>query len=114
MKGPMSEEKKTESGAGGLQRSQTTREQEKDILRYERRQIREGHLSGGYCNTEKLLNVEGRLWRLLAEDIEEAKEKHGYSPDPKFKHPEIRKLELERDGLAFRPRLVVAVEKGEK
>jgi len=102
----MSNETKTQSGASSLQREEKSSRIEK--LRQERRAIREGHLTGGYCDTEKLLAVEKEIHAILAKDLEAAKEKHGYSPDPKFKHPEVRNIELELHGLAFRPRLVVA------
>lgn len=107
------EEAKVKSGPRGLQRgtsSEEAREREeiKSGLRKKIRSIREGHTTGGYCDTDTLVAEEKKLHAILATELEEAKAKHGYSTDPKFKHPDIRKLELEINSLAFRPRLVVA------
>ncbi len=102
-------EGQTQSGPSGLQRKTESREREevKAELRQRIKAIREGHATGGYCDTDKLKEAERPLWQLLTEDLEAAKKKHGYSPDPKFKHPEIRVIELELNGLAFKPELVV-------
>lgn len=104
---------KDQSRAGSLQRGPSReeiaeREQIKANLRLEVRAIREGHSSGGYCNTEKLVQVEKKLHAILSTELEELKARHGYSPDPKFKHPHIRAVEVELNGLAYKPRLVVA------
>jgi hypothetical protein len=115
-------ETKAQQGTGSVQRQaqtgpQTTgggeasgRSGEKAILRTNIKAIREGHLTGGYCDTEKLHAAERALHPILTKELEAAKAKHGYSPDPKFKHPEIRVLELELNGLSWKPRLVVAPE----
>jgi hypothetical protein len=68
--------------------------------------IRAGHMTGGYCDTERLVIEERKLHALLAPELEQLKLKHGYSPDPKFKHGAIRAVELELNGLAYKPKLV--------
>jgi len=103
----VSEKAKTESGAGGLQREAESREAEKQHLRKKIKAIREGHATGGYCETEKLHEEEKHLSKLLRADLEEAKKKHGYSPDPQFKPKEVRAIELELHGLSWKPELVV-------
>lgn len=105
----MSEEDKTKTvaGTGSLQRSTQGREDVKAELRQRIKAIREGHTTGGYCDTEKLKQAERPLYDILTDELEEAKKRHGYSTDPKFKHAAIRNLELEINGLAFKPRLVV-------
>lgn len=100
------DETKNQSGSGALQRE--AKSSRLETLRKKRISIREGHVTGGYCDTEALLEVEKEIFGVLSKDLEAAKEKHGYSPDPKFKHAEVRAIELELNGLAFRPRLVVA------
>lgn len=102
----MNEKAKVESGPDSLQRKEKGSSIE--ALRKKRVAIKEGHLTGRYCDTEALIEVEKEIYTTLSKDLEAAKKKHGYSPDPKFKHAEIRALELEINGLAFRPRLVVA------
>lgn len=108
----MSESKIEEAqrGTGSLQRSKESEERNsiKAELRKKIKGIREGHTTGGYCESEALKAEEKKLHAVLSTELEEAKSKFGYSPDPKFKHPTIRALELERDGLSFKPRLVVA------
>lgn len=111
----MNEETKTQTqqGTGSLQRRESReeigeREKIKANLRLEIRSIREGHGTGGYCQTEKLVAVEKKLHAILSTELEALKKEHGYSPDPKFKHPNIRAVEVELNGLSFRPRLVVA------
>lgn len=99
----MNEKEKIESGSGGLQRGT-----EKEKSRKQIKAIREGHLTGGYVETEALHAEEKKLDKILRKELDEAKEKHGYSPDPKFKHPEIRALELELHGLSWKPLLVVS------
>jgi hypothetical protein len=101
----VNEKEKTERGPGGLQRGT-----EKEKLRREIKAIREGHLTGGYCETETLHAQEKKLDKILRAELEESKAKHGYSPDPKFKHPEIGVLELELNGLSWKPLLVAAHE----
>jgi len=98
-----------------LQRGTQSQEREgiKKGLRKNIQAIREGHLTGGYCESEALKAEEKKLYAILATELEEAKARHGYSPDPKFKHAEIRKIELELHGLSWKPKLVVAEEKGE-
>lgn len=98
----MSEEK-AESRSGALQRD----ESEAKKIRQTIKAIREGHTTGGYCETEKLQAEEKKLWKILQAKLDDAKERHGYSTDPKFKHAEIRALELEINGLSWRPTLVV-------
>lgn len=115
MESNVSEKDKTETAGGvsGLQRGPSSseskeRERIKTELRKKITSIRQGHTTGGYCETEKLLEVEKQLHAILSAELEEAKAKHGYSPDPKFKHPTIRAIEVELYGLAFKPKLVVA------
>ena len=100
---------KAVTGAGSLQRS-TEGSDAKDGIRKNIRKIREGHLTGGYCESEALQAEEKKLYAILATELEAAKQKHGYSPDPKFKHTKVRELELEINGLSWKPRLVVATE----
>lgn len=104
-----------QSGTGSVQRSQKegsgrAKEDRLKTLRKERMAIKEGHTTGGYCDTEALHAKEKEIWKVLSEDLAAAKEKHGYSADPKFKHPEIRALELEINGLSWKPQLVVAAD----
>lgn len=106
----VNEKEKTQSGTGSLQREAGGHEVKTEKLRKEIKAIREGHRTGGYCETEELHAQEKALWRILSEDLEAAKKKHGYSPDPKFKHAEVRALELEINGLSWKPQLVVAHE----
>ena len=99
----MSEEpkKKTVSGSGSLQR-----DEEKTVLRKNIKAIREGHLTGGYCDSEELQAEEKRLSKLLREDLEAARKEHGHTQDPKFKHADVRRIELELNGLSWKPTLV--------
>lgn len=111
----MNEEAKAKavSGAGSLQRSTGSESERQQIiagLRQKIEAIRRGHATGGYCETEKLQGEERKLARFLDEDIAALKEKHGYSPDPKFKHKDIRALEVERNGFSWQPTLVVKEE----
>ncbi len=118
MKGHMSEHKEkadAASGTGSLQRSTqegSGRAEENSIkaLRQKQLSIKEGHGTGGYCDTEALLEVERQIFKLQSKALAEAKEKHGYSPDPKFKHPDVRRLELEVNGLAYKPKHVVVAD----
>lgn len=109
----MSEEKnetKTESRPGRIQRSAESgkeRETIKAHLRKNIREIREGHHTGGYCQTEELIYEEKQLYAILSSELEEAKAEFGYSPDPKFKPAQVRAIEVELNGLAFKPKLVV-------
>lgn len=96
--------------SGSIQ-PEAPRSGEKEKLRKNIKAIREGHTTGGYCETEALHAEERKLDKVLRKDLAAAKEKHGYSPDPKFKHPEIRAIELELHGLSWKPELVV---KGEQ
>jgi hypothetical protein len=100
------EEAKTQRGSGGMER-QARSDGKKEELQRKVKAIREGHLTGGYCDTEALHAEERKLDKIIRAQLEEAKAKHGYSPDPKFKHPEIRALELELHGLSWKPELVV-------
>lgn len=107
----MSEEKnktQVESRTGGLQRQESSREKEKRELRKKIRSIREGHLTGGYCETEALQAEEKKLYAILKQEFDELTAQHGYSPDPRFKHKDIRTVEVELNGLSWKPRLVVA------
>jgi len=110
----MNDEKaKTQSGLGSLQREASQaesrqREKIKDELRKKIQVIRQGHHTGGYIETEKLHEEEKKLDAILRTELEEAKQQHGYSPDPKFKPEAVRKIELELNGLSWKPRLVVA------
>ncbi len=108
----MNEEKtKTQSGPGSIQRQtkgdESERQRIKGKFREEIKAIREGHATGGYCDTEKLKASERKLHGVLATELEELKAKFGYSPDPKFKHPSIRAVEVELYGLSYKPELVV-------
>jgi len=85
-------------------------EAHKDELRKNITAIRQGHLTGGYCDTDKLRAEEKKLHVILAKDLEDAIKKHGYSPDPKFKHAEVRSIELELNGLSYKPKMVAAHE----
>lgn len=97
----------TQLGTGGLQREAGRERNTKDWLRQKIQAIRAGHLTGGYCETEALHAEEKKLDKILRKELEDAKAKHGYSPDPKFKHAEVRALELELNGLSWKPELVV-------
>lgn len=101
-------EKETQQGTGGLQRKAEGREVEKNKLRKEIKAVREGHATGGYCETEKLQAAEKQLYKILSGELAEAKEAHGYSPDPRFKHKDIRAVEVELHGLCWKPLLVEA------
>jgi hypothetical protein len=109
MKGSMSEEKKIESRPGGLQR-EAEGSKVKAELRRKIESIRRGHATGGYCETEALQVEEKKLHKVLSEELEALKQLHGYSPDPKFKHPAIRAVEVELHGLSWKPTLVVKEE----
>ncbi len=99
----MNESKKEEAQqrSGGLQRG------EKEKLREKILSIRHGHTTGGYCDSETLKVEEKKLHKILSAELAEAKEKFGYSPDPKFKHANIRAIEVELYGLSWKPELVV-------
>jgi len=107
----MNEKTETQRGPGSVQREtssgETQRQEFKAELRKKIQAIRQGHATGGYCETEKLIGEERKLHAVLCTELEELKLKHGYSPDPRFKHPTIRAVEVELNGLSFRPRLVV-------
>lgn len=99
------------AGTGSLQRSEESeRGKIKEQLRKKIRSIREGHNTGGYCETEALQAEEKKLHAILSTELEEAKAKFGYSPDPKFKPSQVRTIELELNGLSYKPKLVVAAE----
>jgi hypothetical protein len=111
------EKEKAERGPASLQRgprggesAEGQREKRKAELRTKIRSIREGHTTGGYCDTEKLKIEEKELHKLLSEEFEAACAIHGYSPDPKFKHKAVRDLEVELNGLSWKPKYVVAEE----
>lgn len=99
---PNENQEKTSAGTGAIQR-----DAQKAKLRKEIKAVREGHGTGGYCETETLHEKEKALYKILSAELDAAKEKYGYSPDPKFKHPEIRTLELELNGFSWKPTLVV-------
>jgi hypothetical protein len=106
-------EAQAKPGTSSLQRQESggesqEREQVKKNLRKKIIAIRQGHATGGYCETEQLIGEEKKLHAILSSELEQLKARHGYSPDPKFKHPEIRAVEVELHGLSFKPRLVVA------
>lgn len=104
-------EEKTERRPGGIQREAEGDEAKVQAIRKNIKAIREGHTTGGYCETEKLKEEEKKLYGVLSKKVEAAKARHGYSPDPKFKHPDIRALELEINGLSYKPLLVAQEEK---
>jgi hypothetical protein len=96
---------KTQPGAGGLQRppgsgQSNEREQNKNALRKERQAIKEGHATGGYCQTEKLHAVEKKLHAILTEERDQAVE-DGDKPTAKTTAHELA-------GFSYAPRLVVA------
>lgn len=99
------EEDKAERGPSGLQRTESS--SKKQQLRNEILAIRQGHTTGGYCDTEKLHAKEKLLDKVLRKELKEAIEKHGYSPDPRFKHRDVREVEVELNGLSWKPTLVV-------
>lgn len=100
----VNEKTKVESGTGSLQRREGS---DKEKLRQKIRSIREGHTTGGYCETESLHAEEKKLDKILRAELKEAIDKHGYSPDPRFKHKLVREIEVELNGLSWKPTLVV-------
>lgn len=103
---PKMDEKKTaQSGTRGLQRDE--KEKVKAELRHKILSIRQGHTTGGYCDSEALKAEEKKLDKVIRVELAEAIEKHGYSADPKYKHKEVREIEVELNGLSWKPTLVV-------
>lgn len=96
-------ETKTQRGAGALQRdpSKTEGQIHDEVLaglRQKIRSIREGHATGGYCDTAALHVEEKKLDAILRTDLEAAKEGS----------IEQRNIKRELASLSYRPRLVVA------
>jgi hypothetical protein len=99
-----------EEGSGSKQKEQHGSEGgavAKATLRKKIEAIRKGHVTGGYCETEALKEAEKELHKVLSAELEAEIKTHGYSPDPKFKAPSIRALEIELNGMAYKPKLVV-------
>jgi len=93
----MNEKTKDQPGTGSLQRQESSSEETQ--IRQKIKAIREGHTTGGYCDTEKLKAAEKELWsRILTKRLANAKEGTA----------EHRDLTREIQSLAFRPKLVVA------
>ena len=106
----MSEETKTQTlaRAGGLQRSaeeSKERESIKAKIRKEIAIIRQGHATGGYCDSEKLRAAERPLYTILASELEELEAKVA-NPN----NPATVAVRRELAGLSYQPRLVVAKE----
>jgi len=91
------------TGAGSLQRKEGSVEEVKADLRKKIRSIREGHGTGGYCDTEALKAEEKKLHHVLSVEIEEAEAKHDHQSQA---IATANKRELA--GLSYRPKLVVA------
>jgi len=70
-----------------------------DKLRAEIETIRKGHLTGGYCDTEILVEAERKLFNALNAEIHDL----GNTPEHNKRRAE---LEKEIRGLAYRPKLV--------
>lgn len=102
----VNEKGQAQSGTHTLQRDEG-REIEKQKLRQKIRSIREGHTTGGYCDSEALKVEEKKLDKILRAELKEAIDRHGYSPDPRFKAKEVRDIEVELNGLSWKPTLVV-------
>lgn len=62
--------------------------------------VRQGHTTGGYCDTDSLMEGERQLHAIISAEIEEAQIIRDSGA--------IKRLERELAGLAYRPRLVVA------
>jgi len=106
----MSNESKTqtESGPDRLQRSakeiSSTGPVEKD-LRKKITAIRQGHLTGGYCETETLHAEEKKLHKIISDQIAELEDK---KPNNWQQHTAALRKELA--AFSWKPRLVVADE----
>lgn len=87
----------TQSGAGGIQRETSAGEIK---IREQIESIREGHTSGGYIDTEALHDEEKKLHAILLTKLEAAEKENDRAA--------IKSITREINGLAFRPRLVVA------
>jgi len=99
------DEEKTQRGTGSLQRSKEggDAENKKAELKKEIRGIREGHTTGGYCETVKLLEKEKELHNIIVKEIEDLE--HSKEAGSGLKAATLKR---ELAGLAYRPRLVVA------
>lgn len=92
---------KAVTGIGGIQRGEKeARQRIKRAIEKDCQSIREGHTSGGYCDTEQLLASEKRLAAIIQTEIEEAIE----ARDRNLQFA----LERQLRGFAWKPRLVVA------
>jgi FKBP-type peptidyl-prolyl cis-trans isomerase (trigger factor) len=91
---------------GSLQREtkgeQVTREQIKANLRKEIKAVREGHVTGGYCDTEALQAQEKKLHAILTKELEDIGSTQDYAS---VEHRKLINKELA--GLSWKPRLVV-------
>jgi len=91
------------AGTGGLQRSAEARGQKICELRLNRRQVKEGHTTGGYCDTVALHAIEKALAKVIGEEITELEKVGSIAAG---NAAQIYKRELA--GLAWKPKLVVA------
>jgi len=95
----MNEKEEAQSGARSLQReasrTEAIQEQRKKV-----QAVRQGHATGGYCESESLKAEEKILAKILSEAIEHAK-KIGDDVT-------VRSYTREINGLSWKPRLVVA------
>lgn len=86
-----------ESRPGSIQREESAGEKK---IRATIKAIREGHTTGGYCDTEALKAEEKKLHAILATKLEAAEKERD--------QPAIKSLNREINSLAYKPRLVVA------
>ncbi len=93
------EKSKTQPGISSLQR-ETSSEKGQPDLETQIKAIREGHTTGGYCDTEELHKKEKQLFRILTAALEEAEKDR--------EHERVRILKRRIEALSFRPKLVVA------
>jgi len=100
----MKHEEKIEPRSGSLQCEEEGAESR---CRAKIKSIREGHTTGGYIATEALQEEEKKLWRILTDKLAVEEKKHGTHHRAEFQHPEVRRLRVELNGLAFKPQLVV-------
>lgn len=109
---PETSEAETKPRARGVQRKagSTSAQAIKAALRKKILSIRAGHTTGGYCDTEALINEEKKLHAILATELEAAEKKHGTHHRSELQHPEVRAIKVELAGLAYKPRLVVEKE----
>jgi len=102
MKHEDQEKGKAELGAGSVQRS--TGSESKAAILKEITAIRQGHATGGYCDTEALKVEEQKLHGILEAEVNAEEKKQ---PRDDFR---IRSIKREIAALAYKPRLVVAAD----